>query len=814
MNIPESETNINQLSNLMAVVNAPSIPAEESCLASALLHSVEHFCVSSDLSPQMLNYALIVLSLESVTLPNASTPPLRLSWFGAGQSSHLLFDHPFSIPLKELSSSTAGEAIVPYSKSGEYGHHSQIPSNEQANASAPETCEVDQHSATRFTLALPRPLTDLRGYSTCEYLQKDALLQMLQESVHYTHPYVIPYYHKHSSSVVVVAHTGFDGNPIHKYGWSSQAHAKVGFQNYLQYVTKKFGDAVDQAVLEDAESREQHERERKVMIEEKMKALQEQQGGMPDKKEEEMTSAKGTKGNAKKTPSEKSPQGKRSKMSTKECTPTASTHDIVCVEASLSEFEKQKRFIAYDMGDEVLLNNGSITTQFTGDGAQICTEKYQLGESHVSVKVSVLSNGNTISTYLTQRGPNDITAPNRGENIVPESAGSSDKASDREDNSEQENAAHSPPPAMIPEPPHSVAFASLQASFHNSLTISVSHYGPKGNGKLPYKPTQPEILNEVIRPESTNDSRPQSRQGTSPQKLSKKQLEQQQQLLEQERLLEGQKAEKRKAAMEKYLQQCNDIGRQNKYQQMFLSTPYGLQVHSQVMVDLQADPALTDGSDGYIVIRQSYPIKSSGTQSCEQFLQSAYQEKHRSYLPDGSVARFMLNKSVIIQCSDGSVYRTAISSEFDQYTKSLPSSEQVGKVPEATGHIPERITSAAKVSFVDGVEGNNGCKLEQAVWVVTMPSGQQYLWNSPVSSEPNEPETHAGDVVKTETREGELAENVEESGDVQDKSKETEKIIPLKLLETFPSTDPLTKEVSNVYTYRNTVCQTIGNVCT
>lgn len=175
MNIPESERNINQLSILMEFANAPSIPAEESSKAGALLHSVEHFCISADLSPQVLNYALILMSLESVTLPNASTPPLSLSWFGARQfsaSSHLLFDQPFSIPLKEVSSSAAGEAIVPYSKSGEYGHDSLAPSNEQVNDSAPQTHEVHPQSATRFTMALPEPLTDLCGYSTCEYLQK------------------------------------------------------------------------------------------------------------------------------------------------------------------------------------------------------------------------------------------------------------------------------------------------------------------------------------------------------------------------------------------------------------------------------------------------------------------------------------------------------------------------------------------------------------------------------------------------------------------------------------------------------------------
>ena len=809
MNISESETNTNRLSNLMVVVNAPSIPAEESRKAGALLHSVEHFCASADMSPQMLKYALILLSLESITLPNASTAPSNLSWFGAGQfsaSSHLLFDHPFLIPLiqKKKSSSPEDEAMVPYS---EQACDFQSPPNEQVSASALESCETE---ATAFMLDLPKPLTHLHSYCTCEYLQKDALLQMLQELVHYTHPYIIPYYHKLSRSVVIVAHTGFDGKPIHKYGWSSQAHSKVGFQNYLKYVTKRYGDTVDQAVLEDAESWEQHERDRKLMIEEKLKALQEQQVDMSSKEEEPKPSAKGSKGgsattNAKKTPSEKSPQGKRSKMSTKECTPTSSTHNI---EASLPEFEKQKRFNAYDVGDIVLLNNGSITTQFIEDGTQIRTEKYQLGESQLSVKVSVFSNGNTVSAHLTKCTPNNSIA-NGEENAVPGSDTSSDKACGREDNSEPDDAAPSQSTAGIPEPPHSVAFASLQASFHNSLTLSVSHYGPKGSGKLPFKPKQPDILNEMNRSESTTDSRPQSRQGASPQKLSKKQLEQQQQLLEQQKLLEEQNAERKKAAMDKYLQQCNDLMRQNKYQQIFLSTPYGLQVHSQVMIDLQADPALTDGSDGYTVIRQSYPVKTSGTQLCEEFLlQSAYQEKHRSYLPDGSVVRFMLDKSVVIQCSDGSTYRTTSCSEVDQYAKALANSEPAQttvKTPGATSAIPERIASAAKVSFADKeMEGSySGCRLDQAVWVVTIPSGQQYLWKSrrdSVSAKPSKPETQVGDtgsssrdLVKSESRE-ELADK---AGDVKDVDMEAEKIIPLKLMESFSSTDPVTKEVSN-----------------
>lgn len=794
--ISKSETSTNDLSVLMSVLNPPGIPSGEALKQSAKQQSLEHFCLSDDISHTFLNHAMILLSLEHIHLSNASiTPSLNSLDEQCQLGTHLLFDYPFSFPL--VKSSGESKALVPLSEATV--QKSMVSPKPTESTALSSSCEL------QYELDLPESSFNLESYSSCELLKKEVLLQMLG-SLQQTYPYTELFHHLQSQSVVIVLHTGFDGNPIHKYKWSSQAHSRVGFHQYLEHVMEHFGSLVDKAVAEDAKRKEAYNIDREKLIQKKLEALQEEGGQPPPTNDDAKSSMKGSKkgsavSSAKKTPAGRSSPGKKSKMNSKECTPAVSTQDVTVSEASLPEFQERKLFPGYDVGDTVLLTKGTVTTQFTADGSQILTKHCQFAEGQKQVNVSLLNHGHTITASLVWK-TSDMTKAHRDDNIKPSNGG---EIGDYESEDGEKT-----PPAVIagvPQPPESVAFASLYASFNNGLSLALSHYGPNGNGELPYNPPRPSILDEPTRPDSTSGSRPQSQLGVSSQKLGKKQLEQQQQLLEQQRLLEEQQDKERKAANAKFQEQQIMIRRHNKYQQLFVSLPYGLHVHCQVSVDLEADPALNDGSDGQIVVSQSYVTKTNGVQRNEEhLLKAAFVEKQRCCLPDGLVVRTLLDNTVIIECADGSVYRTATQEETQQFMEAVAGSkdrsvtQELEKVPSEA---PARIASTTKVSFADGTEkgiSKEATKLEQKVWVVTTSSGHKYLWNSEQESSIRKAQSDAHS-LKPGLNAEQSKEAIEEEGSDSQAQLgsgciQQYEFVSLPKVESFPATDPITKEVS------------------
>ena len=117
--------------------------------------AVQHHCISSDVSAQSLNHALIVFSLEHIQLPSAaSIPGVVLN------PAPLQFDHSFDITVRDKSGSVA---LVPYN-----------------NGSTTMQYQLE--------LSLPTCNYSLGDYTVCEPMSKGSLLQLLQ-SLQHTHPY-------------------------------------------------------------------------------------------------------------------------------------------------------------------------------------------------------------------------------------------------------------------------------------------------------------------------------------------------------------------------------------------------------------------------------------------------------------------------------------------------------------------------------------------------------------------------------------------------------------------------------------------------
>lgn len=782
---------------------------------------MQQHCLSANISPRLLDHSLILLSLEHLSLPSASAAPdFRLSRAAqqAMLSTSLLFDAPLHIPLKKVSSAVVSErALVEYGAGA-----SELPSSVDGSTGDP----VSTLRAEKNRLDLPDPLADLSSYTTVECLKRDSLVQMLQKLL-FTHPYIQAFYHNLSRSVVIVMSTGFDGKPTHSYKWSSHTHSKVGFQNFLKYVLPKYGTRIDEATVYDTERREVFEAENKRLLEEKLKALQLEQQSVEAVATEESatkTSAKGSKQSSatKKAPVAKTPSGKI-KASSKDCTPSPSSINMSTIEASLPTFQERKLFPAYDVGDVVLLTEGTTTTQYTADGVQIRTEDYHFVDGERTLTVSVLdSSQHVLSTTLRLKGSKFTQSPaakaSRSEDeglTSVQSEGPKESGGEGGDDDDVEAVG-------IPQPPDGVEFACLRADFRDSLSISLSHYGPRGSGRLPHEPALPKVLQESERSsESAVTSRPPSRQAASPGKLTKKQQEQQQQLLEQQRLLEEERAREREIAEKVFQRKRDELKRHNKYQQLFVGTPHGLQLHCQVMSDLGASPSVSDGSDGAVVIRQKYPTRSSGQQRGEEeLLRAAYEEKQRCSLPDGSLVRYMCNNSVVVQCPDGSVYHTANKREREQFVAALRASEPATATPNPEdADSVERVVSAARVSFAQedasggGGEGMNEEWLrEEAVWVVTTAKNEQFLWSAladKASSSAEQKPSCEEEGAQQPKAEAELSREergegtsmgdgsaLGESDEVDStEAKPKGKAVWLRKLLSYPATDPISKEV-------------------
>ena len=771
------QTNTNNRALLQRVLAPPRTNMDERNAHLAMLNAVQHHCTLASMSERLLNHSLLTLSLERVSLPSATSPP-HLS---NSPPPPLLFDYPLNILLKESRVQASG-AVVPYRGAG--------------SATVRDCREQDDHHELNLP---PAQHPSLTGFSVCEPMSRDSLLQHLQ-SLRTTHPYLSVFTHRLSESTVAVASSGFDGQPLHTYTWQSLAHSRVGFNNYLQYVAEQCGEEVDRAVEKDQERREAFENERQKLVEAREKALKQQ----PSEKQAETEAAKDSAKVGKKSSTsspKKTPNDKRSKADV--TCPTPEPDKAPDKEANVPEFDERKLYEAYDVGDRVLLKRGTVSVQFLGDGSQVITENTEnLGQERI-VTVSAVSNGHSITCSMTKEDPNNSNSK------IEES----EKRENQEADTGTEGGDQLPTGrvvAGIPQPPLGVKFSSITAQFRDSLRISLSQFGPGGNGELPFQPVKPEILLEIVTTDgasSSSESRPQSQQ--TQQKMGKKQMEQQQQLLEQQRQLEEQK---RAEAQADFDARCSALQRQNKYQQLFASTPYGLHVHLQVDVDLEADPETTDGSDGRIVVRQSYPAQGP-RRNIPSLSLATRDEVERYCLPDGSVLCFLRDGSVSVLCPDGHVYHTATQSLSDIYQQTLnDSSGATDSHKEENQRNEEHLTqptySDTKVTFADQLMDRVGStvqrerkKLSQMVWVVTTPSGQRYLWRCPTPAKPTHQtqekgESEAAPALGEAETDPDGTSNTTTPQQQQQEEKQGGKIVTLPPAQLVSATDPVTKQVN------------------
>ena len=738
LSVESFQSKINSKSIFSFILEPPTTCGVEQDAYLTELNALEHFCTSDEVSPWLLSYALILYSLEHAQLPTASL-------FPEPKQSSFIFDYPLSANIN----------IQPMLR----------PQCGLRTGSGSNTTTMP------YELDLSLPINPLPNHNVCEPMSKNALVQLLQ-SLQWSHPYLSIYHHSLSQSTVVVAHTGFDGKQMYTHSWSCQAHSKVGFNNYLKHVVHSFGSLVNKAVEDNIQRKEAFEVEKHKSIQERNRALQQNEKTV----KKEVSEASKVSAQSKKdsvainTPVISGEKGNPA-------TPTETLLDNTLVDTSLPMFDEQKIFVAYDVGDTPIQKNGSSTVLFIGDGIQVRTEKSfpaDCNAPETDIMVSIMSSGHVITCDMIKE---------KQESELSDDLDTSQNVKNGHDKENKSNEVI----AAIPQPPPEIKFAALTATFQESLTVVVSYFGLNGNGQLPFKPRKPSALLSPDPPDITLESRPQSRQ--IPQKLSKKQAEQQQQLLQQQQQLEEQRKKNRDEAEREYQSHCTALMRQNKYQQLMASTPYGLHVQFHMIIDLEADSLVSDGSDASIFVKQYYPMKSQGAKESEaKCISNAYSEKERQYMPDGSVICCMKNGLISILCADGYVYQIANKALSDYYLHKINSNQH------NTGNtIDEReihtTFSAARATIADIPSATSGDNLD-VIWLITTPTGNRYLWEQKL------PSTSDNEAKKNI---GQDTENTQESTSLPDENpnqtQPTPCIVNLPSLKIIQATDPVTKEV-------------------
>lgn len=335
-----------------------------------------------------------------------------------------------------------------------------------------------------------------------------------------------------------------------------------------------------------------------------------------------------------------------------------------------SEDESIETIIGYNTGDCLLHLQSSHFTFFASDGVQVHVDKQGFIESSLCIHVSLLTaEGHKICCAKSECGLDEQC----------------------EGGSTNDLHTHQPAKGLN----HISFFASLS----NGMKVATSYYGPNGNGFLLNMPT---INSKVVSPEPLSSSH-----HISPEKSSKKKDIQQNVAG-----VETQGAEMEVPnAEKKYVQEHQSFANHNKCQHLFATTLCGLKTHTHIFSPLNSEA--TYSNEGRMIL-----VKQEYYKTAEKTSDQGVYERHRYYLPSGLLVYSMSDESITIHSADGSIYRTAMDCEYNQYYSQRSLYPTGKKVRDNFQDVEGQMQSASQAT---------GLNLRQ-LWVITLPSGQRYMW--------------------------------------------------------------------------------------
>ena len=215
---------------------------------------------------------------------------------------------------------------------------------------------------------------------------------------------------------------------------------------------------------------------------------------------------------------------------------------------------------------------------------------------------------------------------------------------------------------------------------------------------------------------------------------------------------------------------------------------------------------------------------SAGIHDCEKQCLQPLKEKSRVIYPDGTLCKVLLDNSVEVLTSHGTIYRSASAVERAAFVAHVSALQRKSVTNDAdqeaeTEQPPESgiVRSGSRVVF-SGVPGeDDGNKrnchtagqqddsgednISKELWVITLPSGERYAWQSCEASSDGYKKKPLVEETIVEESTGQ-----QEAGAVREDRQEEEEngiCMPLCCLEVHSSVDPVTKEVRQSLTRQN-----------
>ncbi|KAL4233858.1 Sperm-associated antigen 17 [Mactra antiquata] len=630
-----------------------------------------------------------------------------------------------------------------------------------------------------------------------EHYENKVFLQVLKEAL-YQLPYIDTYYHKRDHSLMVVLHNPHNPEFQNHEDWHTELHSNVGFRNYLDFVEESVSDWLKEEEAKYQAHMLSKELEKMRMDEEAASRASERAAKKGKKSATSRSkSPKGSRGSSQERPSSagsgnifirdgslkawkieqdklkaeedekervrsakrsKSPKAKKeekedtkkrpgsrgsakSKGSGKDQEPEPTAADLEPVD------EKYWPFSGYDVGNNLIHVSGITSTLFPSDGGQIRTEKTEFIQGTTSVKTSVMKDGHVFTVHILdpKDGTND-ESDNENDDGRRDGAEKAEFERPEKENkdggsvmSEKQGSLKS----SRGKQPSVSSFGSVTAQFCDGMNLALSQFGDNGeapDGKKyepePYTPplTDPSPVPPPSPTKSKKGDKKSEKGAVTPEPPPQAQgdMDDKDDLKSEEPAIE------------------------QSFQQLYISCPDGLNVKYMLESHIGMRPLAED--DRRLLVKQSYPYKTNGQQSCEAARKKyALSEVSRVITSEGTVIKNMMDGSIEVLYADGTVGIHTGHWELPQSRASSPQRQNSGRsqtetpTKEKKGGVSDRSQKKGKQpteTVQDIPEDESDSK--KSTWTMTYPTGERvkYVQNtepeelkSVMISQASDPET-------------------------------------------------------------------------
>ncbi|XP_067896893.1 sperm-associated antigen 17 isoform X3 [Heterodontus francisci] len=603
-------------------------------------------------------------------------------------------------------------------------------------------------------------LRSLMEWCFAEQHDPFVLMQVLQEAVQF-YRCVDTYYYKQDNSILLVLHNPMNKQRQCNQSWEAALHSNVGFRNYLEYVAYSISDWVDEeeAKYQDelaakelealklpkfpsdvspeplssssekqkkgkagsankprmSSSRQQtkteiEEEEEKYnepfMREGSLKAWKKDQERL--KEEEQKKEKKGKKDrpvskkkeeNVRKLASTASRSSKKSaKQDSKKVKEEQEIISKVEPEAQepAEPIEQSYQFIGYNFGNDLIRVSGEVKSLFPADGGHIQAKITQFLHGSTIIQVCVMKDRHQFFTYITDPMKN----LGDSEEIPTEKTGS--ESSEKEEEWTEVSISK---------------FRSFSAILDDGITVTLSKHAPaKAQKKVKEDPVLADILRipsvqtltpvPVVTPsvtgkpdKSTKNKNPQSAKGKQKKETSLSPAAEEPEQLKEEPKVEIEEHEPAAPS--------EDGPEPSVFLCLNACSPDGLLItyFTEDSIGIKDE----DMSEERILLRQSYPIKTKGTQPCEAARKwPVMQEASRVITLQGTVVKYMMDGSTEILFSDGTVSRSPDSGPVSIPQTPIMVSDQTDPVDQESKDEKELKRDSSEEGSKKGKHGHRG----------------------------------------------------------------------------------------------------------